>query len=363
MWLLAVLAVLFGISLVFTALSRFGWLVAIVGSVLAVAAYRDAGVRSWPVWRRFPFLASTSSPAWFAAVLAGYLVIAPVGVWAVSLASSPATLPSAGESSPSTNSPASSSESIAPSLASPGTDAESEPLSVEVATTTSLPPPQAAPTCGDPHAHVYNPSRLHLLSACVSVNGVVDIIRAEKDGDVHILLRLDPGQAKYVNATNVSAENGDLVLEPVCVRAVTQADAVSACAGYVNTLPIPAVGSHVAATGAWVLDSDHGWLELHPVASFSAVGAAPPAATTTPTAAPPPPAAATTVTFLNAPLTVAHGATANLEVKTTPNTACSIVVNYKSGPSTAAGLGPTTSDGAGNVGWSWSVGTRTTPGP
>jgi hypothetical protein len=37
-------------------------------------------------------------------------------------------------------------------------------------------------------------------------------------------------------------------------------------------------------------------------------------------------------------------------------------VRYKSGPSTAAGLIPKTTDANGDVAWSWKVGTRTTPG-
>jgi hypothetical protein len=125
----------------------------------------------------------------------------------------------------------------------------------------------AVAKCGDPHAHVYSPDRLRLLAPCVSVTGVIDAIRTERDGDLHVLLRLDPGQARYVNAKN-ALEEGDLVLEPVCVNQPTQADAVSACSGYTNPLTIPPQGAHVSVTGAWVLDLDHGWLEIHPVSSF-----------------------------------------------------------------------------------------------
>jgi len=72
--------------------------------------------------------------------------------------------------------------------------------------------------------------------------------------------------------------------------------------------------------------------------------------------------AQTAVTFVNAPLTVARGQNATLQVKTAPNTSCSIEVDYKSGPSTATGLIPKTSDAAGNVSWTWKVGANTTPG-
>jgi hypothetical protein len=130
-------------------------------------------------------------------------------------------------------------------------------------------PTSAKPMCGDPHAHVYNPDRLHLLAACVRVTGVVDAIRTEADGDLHVLLHLDPGQQRYINSKN-SLEGSDLVLEPVCVDTPTQADATAACEGYTNPLTIPAVASHVSVTGAWVLDVDHGWMEIHPVSSFGA---------------------------------------------------------------------------------------------
>jgi micrococcal nuclease len=93
--------------------------------------------------------------------------------------------------------------------------------------------------------------------------------------------------------------------------------------------------------------------------------AASPTATVTPSAATTPTPAAqaqTVVTFVNAPLMVARGNNATLQVKTAPNTSCAIEVDYKSGASTAAGLVTKTSDGAGNVSWTWKVGSTTTPG-
>jgi len=67
------------------------------------------------------------------------------------------------------------------------------------------------------------------------------------------------------------------------------------------------------------------------------------------------------VTFLNTP-SAHRGANATALVKTTPNTSCTIEVDYKSGPSTAQGLGPKTSSATGAVSWTWVVGTRTTTG-
>jgi hypothetical protein len=70
----------------------------------------------------------------------------------------------------------------------------------------------------------------------------------------------------------------------------------------------------------------------------------------------------TVVKFLNAPLTASRGSYVTLQVKTSANKSCSIEVVYKSGPSTAAGLGSKVSNSAGNVSWTWKVGTNTTRG-
>ena len=87
---------------------------------------------------------------------------------------------------------------------------------------------------------------------------------------------------------------------------------------------------------------------------------APPVQATRPPA--PPLAPAARVAFVNAPLTASPGQATTLIVRTTANSPCTIVVNYKSGPSHAQGLFAKSADGAGNVSWTWIVGTRTTPG-
>lgn len=189
---------------------------------------------------------------------------------------------------------------------SPGVDSEANPSAASPATTTSL-PPLTATQCGDPHAHIYSPDRLQLLDPCVTVIGTVALIRSEKDGDLHVLLRLDPGQSTYVNAANVSGEQGDLVLEPVCVSTPTQTDAIAPCADYTNPLSIPAVGTHVAVTGAWVLDLDHGWMEIHPVSAFNAAPAATPASPSPI----PSPSPSPTPTPVTAPVVNVCGAPAN----------------------------------------------------
>jgi len=115
--------------------------------------------------------------------------------------------------------------------------------------------------------HVYHPYRLHVIEECKTVAGTVEAIRAEPDGDYHILLR--PDQARIVNSVNVAKQHGDLVIEPVCENPVTQPDAVVACQGYTSSIIVPPVGTHVFVTGSYVLDADHGWLEIHPVTSIA----------------------------------------------------------------------------------------------
>ena len=121
---------------------------------------------------------------------------------------------------------------------------------------------------------MYHAYRLHLLASCVTVSGIIESAWSEPDGDLHVRLRLDPGQTcagqTCINVTNVAQQRGDLVLEPVCEEAVSQADAVDACLHYHSTLVVPPVGSHVAATGPWVIDTDHGWEEIHPLEAIRA---------------------------------------------------------------------------------------------
>jgi type IX secretion system substrate protein len=113
--------------------------------------------------------------------------------------------------------------------------------------------------------HVYNSYRLLVHDSCMNVSGVVYSLIYEADGDIHIRLTVDTGYTSLLNAANYSGELGKLVCEPLCATTCTQADAKASCAGFTNTVFIPAVGEHVWVTGSYVTDNDHGWNELHPV--------------------------------------------------------------------------------------------------
>ncbi len=118
--------------------------------------------------------------------------------------------------------------------------------------------------------HVYNPSRLEIVDKCITVTGSIDSIRSERDGDLHIRLKLDPPYSHLVNQANQENQFGDLVLEPICIGKVTQATAISACQNFHQDIDIPPVGSHIQVTGSYVLDKEHGeWAEIHPITTIA----------------------------------------------------------------------------------------------
>ena len=69
-----------------------------------------------------------------------------------------------------------------------------------------------------------------------------------------------------------------------------------------------------------------------------------------------------TINIVSVTSPVNAGSQATLVAKTLPGAQCDITVDYKSGPSSASGLSPKAADGNGNISWTWTVGSRTTPG-
>lgn len=120
--------------------------------------------------------------------------------------------------------------------------------------------------------HIYNSQRLQVIESCKSVVGTIEVVRIEKDGDFHVLLKLDNSSDITSNPNfqvNVSKQHGDLVFEPICENPVSQQDVLDqgVCNGFSQNFQ-PKVGQHVKVTGSFVLDQQHGWLELHPVDSI-----------------------------------------------------------------------------------------------
>lgn len=78
--------------------------------------------------------------------------------------------------------------------------------------------------------------------------------------------------------------------------------------------------------------------------------------------APAPTPAPASLSVTGSGLNVSPGQIASVTAKGAPGAPASIEVIYSSGPSKAAGLVNKTTDGNGNVSWSWKVGTKTKPG-
>jgi hypothetical protein len=94
-------------------------------------------------------------------------------------------------------------------------------------------------------------------------------------------------------------------------------------------------------------------------------GSIPSSASTTtvkPTPTTPPATGAITVVITSLTSPISPGSTASVTAQTAGGATCTVVVEYKSGPSSAAGLGPKTAGTSGAVTWSWTIGTHTTPG-
>lgn len=232
----------------------------------------------------------------------------------------------------------------------------------------------------NPLAGVYHPYRLEVLSALKTVSGVVYSIRHESDKDYHLNLKLDSPYANLINAKNISVEHGCLVVEVIPMDP--------------GKVPVPSVGQHITVTGAYVLDKDHGWNEIHPAwlingqGSVSYTQAAADTSvqtgligngdeqvtgtTTTPPSStiPIPPVstgtgsvpASSSIKVTSSNLNVTPGEYASVTVQTAPGASGTIEVDYESGPSKSTSLVPQTADSQGYITWEWKVGTRTTLG-
>jgi hypothetical protein len=156
--------------------------------------------------------------------------------------------------------------------------------------------------------HVYHSARLQVVDPCITVTGKVSAVKYEPDGDAHIRLTVDPAYHSLLKPANTTGQHGDMVLEPICLKTVTQADAKAACAGFHSSVKIPPVGARVQVTGSYVLDLQHdGWAEIHPVTSFSVISA-PPKVPPATRSVPPTTAATSSVYYANCAAARAAGA-------------------------------------------------------
>ena len=119
--------------------------------------------------------------------------------------------------------------------------------------------------------HVYHPDRLEVKERCKAVTDVIDHRRSEHDGDLHIQLKLDSEFENLLNDGNRQHQGGNLVVEPICDHTVTQKDAKAACADFQSRIPHFPNGTRVTVVGSYVLDHEHGWMEIHPVVRITEI--------------------------------------------------------------------------------------------
>jgi hypothetical protein len=119
---------------------------------------------------------------------------------------------------------------------------------------------------GDPLENVRDPKRLRVLRRCETASGVVHFAQREKDGDVHISLRLDRHDRHLLNDGNRRKHHGTLVVEivPADQPGCRKGERVpyGRCTG--ADVRTPKRGERIRVTGPWVLDRPHGWNEIHP---------------------------------------------------------------------------------------------------
>jgi carboxypeptidase family protein len=115
--------------------------------------------------------------------------------------------------------------------------------------------------------HVHDVKRLEVVKPCQTVTGVIATHHSSDDGDIDMELAVDPPFANVLNQGNISKLNGHLQIEAVCQAPIHPdvPDAFRACKDFTGSVPIPAIGTHVQVTGHYVIDHDHGWMEIHPI--------------------------------------------------------------------------------------------------
>lgn len=133
--------------------------------------------------------------------------------------------------------------------------------------TSSTPSAQSACHEGLPEAGVYQPDRLEVLEACAHAEGVVVAVIPEPDGDYHVWIDVEPPYRRLLNPENHFQGRPSLLAEitPECPLNTNPPNAGAAARCPVSKLTIPKRGDRIAIDGPWVLDTNHGWNEIHPV--------------------------------------------------------------------------------------------------
>jgi hypothetical protein len=132
--------------------------------------------------------------------------------------------------------------------------------------------PQAQPQCNASlWEHVYDPGRLKIMGACQTVTGTITDQHANADGDIDVRIAVDPAYANLLNAGNISNLSGHLQTEAICQAPPQTTESKGACRGFAGSVVIPQDGTRVQVTGTYVFDTNHGWMELHPISDLRVI--------------------------------------------------------------------------------------------
>ncbi len=109
-----------------------------------------------------------------------------------------------------------------------------------------------------------------MFDRCKHAQGMVVDVAHEDDGDYHVWFRVDPGYEYLLNGQNHFQAQPAMLAEitPDCPASTNPQDAQSAARCPKSNLTIPKLGDRIAIDGPWVLDTNHGWREIHPVDSI-----------------------------------------------------------------------------------------------
>jgi hypothetical protein len=127
----------------------------------------------------------------------------------------------------------------------------------------------AQPPChaGAAEAGVYQPDRLQVLDACAHAEGVVLAVVPEPDGDYHVWIDVGSKYGHLLNGEDHFQGRPALLAEitPDCPLSTNPPNALAASRCARSEIPIPKQGERIAIDGPWVLDTNHGWNEIHPI--------------------------------------------------------------------------------------------------
>jgi hypothetical protein len=121
--------------------------------------------------------------------------------------------------------------------------------------------------------HVWTPSRLEVVSPCITAVGTIVSLEKETDGDIHVGLKPDPQYEFLLNSASMKGMSGNVNVEPICFQEkIKDPEAKQACGDFFQNINIPPKGTHVRVTGSLVIDRGAGgWTEIHPVTSFEPI--------------------------------------------------------------------------------------------